>query len=115
MNVSQVQYASGKMIPASKFGKDDASTQKLELTMDEIKMGESLKVSGTKKRKKLSRSRKGICLTGGTSLYKEFDDGGEETGQREGKTKGMGAQKVSGRESSNVIAMFNSQFSHKVC
>ena len=42
--MSQVQYASGKMIPASKFGKDDASTQKLELTCEEIKMGETLKV-----------------------------------------------------------------------
>lgn len=42
VNVSQVQYASGKMIPASKFGKEDASTQKLELTPEEVKMEETL-------------------------------------------------------------------------
>ncbi|XP_059140890.1 cytosolic 10-formyltetrahydrofolate dehydrogenase-like [Physella acuta] len=43
VNVSQIQYASGKMIPASKFGKEDASTQKLELTPEEIEMGNGLK------------------------------------------------------------------------
>ena len=44
VNVSQVQFASGKMIPASKFGKDDVSTQELTLTPEEEAMGDTLKV-----------------------------------------------------------------------
>uniref|UniRef100_A0A0B6ZYE6 10-formyltetrahydrofolate dehydrogenase n=1 Tax=Arion vulgaris TaxID=1028688 RepID=A0A0B6ZYE6_9EUPU len=43
VNVSQVQYESGKMIPASKFGKTDVSTQRLELTPEEEKITENLK------------------------------------------------------------------------
>ncbi|XP_013085376.2 cytosolic 10-formyltetrahydrofolate dehydrogenase-like isoform X1 [Biomphalaria glabrata] len=43
LNVSQVQYSSGKMIPASKFGKEDSSTQKLELTPEEVSMENNLK------------------------------------------------------------------------
>ncbi|XP_071083635.1 cytosolic 10-formyltetrahydrofolate dehydrogenase-like isoform X2 [Haliotis cracherodii] len=43
VNVSQVQLESGKMIPASKFGKDDKSTEKLELTQEEINMVTALK------------------------------------------------------------------------
>ncbi|CAG5117906.1 unnamed protein product, partial [Candidula unifasciata] len=42
INVSQIQHESGKMIPASKFGKEDASTQKLELTPEEEKISEKL-------------------------------------------------------------------------
>ena len=44
MNISQVQFASGKMIPASKFGKVDVSTQELTLTPEEEAMGDTLKV-----------------------------------------------------------------------
>lgn len=43
VNVSQVQFASGKMIPASKFGKDDSSTQELTLTPEEEGMADTLK------------------------------------------------------------------------
>ncbi|KAK7476522.1 hypothetical protein BaRGS_00032270 [Batillaria attramentaria] len=43
VNVSQVQFASGKMIPASKFGKDDSSTQELKLTPEEEAMAATLK------------------------------------------------------------------------
>ncbi|XP_050412601.1 cytosolic 10-formyltetrahydrofolate dehydrogenase isoform X2 [Patella vulgata] len=43
VNVSQLQYASGKMIPASKYGKDDPSTQKLELTTEEQQLVINLK------------------------------------------------------------------------
>ena len=42
--MSQVQFASGKMIPASKFGKDDSSTQELQLTPEEQAMTGTLKV-----------------------------------------------------------------------
>lgn len=52
LNVSQVQYSSGKMIPASKFGKEDSSTQKLELTPEEISMENNLKVNTTQNKKK---------------------------------------------------------------
>ncbi|CAL1526963.1 unnamed protein product [Lymnaea stagnalis] len=43
VNVAQVQYASGKMISASKFGKEDASTQKIELTPEELDYGNVVK------------------------------------------------------------------------
>ncbi|XP_076447488.1 cytosolic 10-formyltetrahydrofolate dehydrogenase-like isoform X2 [Babylonia areolata] len=43
VNVSQAQYASGKMIPASKFGKQDSSTQELTLTSEEEGMAGTLK------------------------------------------------------------------------
>ena len=43
--MTNVQHESGKMVPASKFGKTDASAEKLELTPEELKMGETLKVS----------------------------------------------------------------------
>ncbi|XP_005090853.1 cytosolic 10-formyltetrahydrofolate dehydrogenase [Aplysia californica] len=43
LNVTNVQHQSGKMVPASKFGKEDASTQKLELTPEEVQMGVTLK------------------------------------------------------------------------
>ncbi|KAL8595137.1 hypothetical protein ACOMHN_013810 [Nucella lapillus] len=39
----QVQFSSGKMIPASKFGKDDSSTQELTLTTEEEGMATTLK------------------------------------------------------------------------
>lgn len=42
--MSQVQFASGKMIPASKFGKDDSSTQELTLTAEEETMANTLRV-----------------------------------------------------------------------
>jgi len=44
VNVTNVQLGSGKMLPACKFGKEDASTQKLELTPEEVQIGETLKV-----------------------------------------------------------------------
>ncbi|ESP04553.1 hypothetical protein LOTGIDRAFT_237306 [Lottia gigantea] len=42
VNVSQLQFENGKMIPASKFGKDDPSTQKLELTAEEEQLIKNL-------------------------------------------------------------------------
>ncbi|KAL3853603.1 hypothetical protein ACJMK2_017137 [Sinanodonta woodiana] len=44
VNVSQVQMESGKMISASKFGKEDTHEDKLELTPEEEKMIKDLKV-----------------------------------------------------------------------
>ena len=44
VNVSQVQFESGKMINANKFGKEDAGESKLELTHEEEKMIEDMKV-----------------------------------------------------------------------
>ncbi|PVD24205.1 hypothetical protein C0Q70_14675 [Pomacea canaliculata] len=43
VNVSQVQFASGKMIPASKFGKTDSSAEELTLTPEEEAMATTLK------------------------------------------------------------------------
>ncbi|KAH9525845.1 Cytosolic 10-formyltetrahydrofolate dehydrogenase [Bulinus truncatus] len=43
LNITQVQFSSGKMIPASKFGKEDSFTQKLELTTKENEMEKTLK------------------------------------------------------------------------
>lgn len=45
MNVSQLQFENGKMIQASKFGKEDTSQTKLELTPEEETMIKNLKVS----------------------------------------------------------------------
>ena len=44
VNVSQVQYESGKMINANKFGKEDSGESKMELTPEEEKMIHNLKV-----------------------------------------------------------------------
>lgn len=45
MNVSQLQFENGKMIQASKFGKEDMSQTKLELTPEEETMIKNIKVS----------------------------------------------------------------------
>lgn len=42
--MSQVQFESGKMINANKFGKEDSGESKLELTPEEEKMIGSVKV-----------------------------------------------------------------------
>lgn len=44
VNVSQLQFENGKMIQASKFGKEDTSQTKLELTPEEETMIKNLKV-----------------------------------------------------------------------
>ena len=44
MNVSQIQYENGKMIQASKFGKEDTSQSKIEITQEEEGMIKALKV-----------------------------------------------------------------------
>ena len=44
MNVSQVKFSNGKMIPASKFGKVDLSSEQLTLTSEEQAMHENLMV-----------------------------------------------------------------------
>lgn len=44
VNVSQIQFENGKMIQASKFGKEDTSQTKLELTPEEETMIQNLKV-----------------------------------------------------------------------
>ncbi|XP_069142725.1 cytosolic 10-formyltetrahydrofolate dehydrogenase-like isoform X1 [Argopecten irradians] len=43
VNVTQIQYENGKMIQANKFGKEDLSQTKLELSPEEEKMISSLK------------------------------------------------------------------------
>lgn len=43
VNISQVQFESGKMINANKFGKEDSGESKLELTPEEEKMIHNLK------------------------------------------------------------------------
>lgn len=52
MNVSQLQFENGKMIQASKFGKEDTSQTKLELTQEEETMIKNLKVSKGQSEKK---------------------------------------------------------------
>ena len=47
MNVSQLQYDNGKMIQASKFGKEDTSQAKIEITSEEEGMIKELKVELT--------------------------------------------------------------------
>ncbi|XP_052266666.1 cytosolic 10-formyltetrahydrofolate dehydrogenase-like isoform X1 [Dreissena polymorpha] len=47
VNISQVQLASGKMINASKFGRDEAGEEKIELTKEEEAMISKLKTVWT--------------------------------------------------------------------
>lgn len=46
VNVNQLQFENGKMIQACKFGKEDTSQTKLELTPEEETMIKNLKVRG---------------------------------------------------------------------
>ncbi|KAL5013525.1 hypothetical protein ScPMuIL_007795 [Solemya velum] len=45
VNISQIQHESGKMIRAAKFGKEDSSQSKLELTPEEVQMVTDVKES----------------------------------------------------------------------